>query len=112
MQGWGDGVVERLSSDLKRSFPGTTGFSAINLWRMHQMHETYTSPDFLSQPVRETAPRTKAAKPRPAALSAKLAHAVREMVIAIPWGHHVNLLVKIEQPAQRLYASAGVATCC
>lgn len=25
------------------------------------------------------------------------------MVIAIPWGHHVNLLAKIQQPAQRLY---------
>ena len=26
-QGWGDGVVERLASDLRRAFPGTTGFS-------------------------------------------------------------------------------------
>ena len=25
------------------------------------------------------------------------------MVVAILWGHHVNLLAKIEQPAQRLY---------
>ncbi len=103
IQGWGVGVVERLSSDLKRAFPGTTGFSAINLWRMRQLHEIYTSPDFLSQLVRETAPRTKAAKGQTAALSATLAQAVREMVIAIPWGHHVNLLAKIEQPAQRLY---------
>jgi DUF1016 N-terminal domain len=62
VQGWGDAVVERLSSDLKRFFPGTTGFSAINLWRMRQMHETYTAPDFLSQLVREPGPHTKAAK--------------------------------------------------
>ena len=46
VQGWGDGVVERLSSDLKRAFPGTTGFSAINLWRMRQLHETFTVPAF------------------------------------------------------------------
>jgi hypothetical protein len=25
------------------------------------------------------------------------------MVVAMPWGHHVNLLAKIEQPAQRQY---------
>jgi predicted nuclease of restriction endonuclease-like (RecB) superfamily len=25
------------------------------------------------------------------------------MVVAIPWGHHINLLAKIEQPVQRLY---------
>jgi predicted nuclease of restriction endonuclease-like (RecB) superfamily len=103
VQGWGDGVVERLSRDLKRAFPGTTGFSAINLWRMRQLHETYTAPDFLSQLVRETAPRAKAARGLPGAPSAKLAQAVREMVITIPWGHHVNLLAKIAQPAQRLY---------
>jgi predicted nuclease of restriction endonuclease-like (RecB) superfamily len=103
VQGWGDGVVERLSSDLKRAFPGTTGFSAINLWRMRQLHETYTSQDFLSQLVRETAPRARAARALTAASSAKLSQAVREMVIAAPWGHHVNLLARIEQPAQRLY---------
>lgn len=102
-QGWGDAVVERLSTDLKRAFPGTTGFSAINLWRMRQMHETYTSSDFLSQLVREAAPLPRAVKGQPAARSAKLSQAVRDMVIAIPWGHHVNLLAKIAQPAQRLY---------
>ena len=66
-QGWGDGVVERPASDLRRAFPGTTGFSAINLWRMRQLHETHTAPEFLSQLVRETAPRTNALTGRPAA---------------------------------------------
>ncbi len=103
VQGWGDGVVERLARDLKRAFPGTTGFSAASLWRMRQLHETYTAPEFLAQLVRETAPRAKAAKALPATPTTKLAQAVREMVIAIPWGHHVYLLAKIEQPAQRLY---------
>ena len=70
---------------------------------MRQMHETYTSSDFLSQLVRETAPLAKAAKKLLVAPSEKLAQAVREMVVAIPWGHHVNLLAKIELPAQRLY---------
>jgi DUF1016 N-terminal domain len=103
VQDGGDAVVERLFSDLKRSFPGTTGFSAINLWRMRQMRETYTAPDFLSQLVREPGPHMKAAKDLPARPSAKQAQAVRGMVVAIPWGYHVNLLAKIEQPAQRPY---------
>ena len=103
VQGWGDGVVERLANDLKRAFPGTMGFSAASLWRMRQLHETYTAPKFLAQLVRETATRAKAAKALPAAPTTKLAQAAREMVIAIPWGHHVYLLAKIEQPAQRLY---------
>lgn len=74
VQGWGDAVVERLSSDLKRSFPGTTGFSAINLWRMRQMHETYMAPDFLSQLVREPGPHAKAGKCLPVGWSSKRAN--------------------------------------
>jgi hypothetical protein len=31
------------------------------------------------------------------------------MLIAIPWGHHVNLLDKIEQPAPRLYYPQATA---
>jgi predicted nuclease of restriction endonuclease-like (RecB) superfamily len=70
---------------------------------MRQLHETYTAPDFLAQLVRETKPRHRVAKALPATTSTKLAQAVREMVVAIPWGHHINLPAKIQQPAQRLY---------
>ncbi len=31
------------------------------------------------------------------------------MVVAVPWGHHVNLLAKIQQPAQRLYCLQATA---
>ncbi len=27
---------------------------------------------------------------------------MRELIVAIPWGHHINLLTKIERPAHRL----------
>jgi predicted nuclease of restriction endonuclease-like (RecB) superfamily len=108
-QGWGDAVVERLSHDLKKSFPGITGFSTINLWRMRQLHETYTAADFLSQPVREIGASAKRSEGLPAMTPAKLSQAVREMVVAIPWGHHVNLLAKIQQPAQRLYYRQATA---
>lgn len=32
--GWGESVVELLSRDLQQAFPGLTGFSAFNLWRI------------------------------------------------------------------------------
>jgi len=32
-----------------------------------------------------------------------LSHAVREMVAAVPWGHHANVLIKVTDPAARLY---------
>jgi DUF1016 N-terminal domain len=51
--GWGDAVVEKLSRDLIRAFPGVRGFSAQNLWRMQQFYLAHSSPEFLSQAVRE-----------------------------------------------------------
>ncbi len=79
------------------------GFSSINLWRMRQLHETYTAVDFLSQLVRETGPVTKLRRNPSVTTPAKLSQAAREMLVAIPWGHHVNLLARLQQPAQRLY---------
>ena len=39
--GWGKGVVERLSEDLRREFPGVSGFSVQNLWYMRQFYQEY-----------------------------------------------------------------------
>ncbi|GGF11733.1 DUF1016 N-terminal domain-containing protein [Subtercola lobariae] len=40
-QGWGGKVLDRLSSDLKAEFPGTTGFSVTNLKYMRSFAETW-----------------------------------------------------------------------
>lgn len=110
VQGWGDGVVDQLARDLKAAYPGASGFSAVNLWRMRQLHETYTAPEFLSQLVREIAIPAKTGAVSASKRAAKLSQLVRDMVVAIPWGHHVNLLAKIDQPAQRLYYLRATAS--
>jgi predicted nuclease of restriction endonuclease-like (RecB) superfamily len=50
---WGKSVVKTLAQDLKREFPGVTGFSASNLWRMKLFYETYESSEKLAPLVRE-----------------------------------------------------------
>jgi len=50
---WGDAVVEMVARDLKAAFPGSTGFSAQNVWRMRQFYRDHTDPQFLAQIVRE-----------------------------------------------------------
>lgn len=42
-QGWGKGVVEQLSNDLRAAFPGVSGFSAQNLWYMRQLYQEYSA---------------------------------------------------------------------
>jgi len=38
---WGDGVVEKLSQDLRMKYPDMNGFSVRNLWNMKRFYKTY-----------------------------------------------------------------------
>jgi predicted nuclease of restriction endonuclease-like (RecB) superfamily len=53
--GWGKSVVERLSQDLRREFPGVAGFSVQNLWYMRQFHLEYREHEKLQPLVGEIA---------------------------------------------------------
>ncbi|RJQ61544.1 MAG: DUF1016 domain-containing protein [Desulfobacteraceae bacterium] len=95
---WGDAVVEMVARDLKAAFPGSTGFSPQNVWRMRQFYRDHTDAQFLAQLVREL---TRKGKPVPK--SENLSQLVRELVAAVPWGHHANALAKLSDPAARLW---------
>ena len=45
---WGKSVVERLAADLQAEFPGVSGFSASNLWRMKGFYEVYAPSEKLA----------------------------------------------------------------
>ena len=96
--GWGDSVVEMVARDLRRAFPGAKGFSPQNVWRMLQFYRIHTATEFLSQLVRELDDGTRGT---PAAT--ELSQLVREIVAAVPWGHHANALAKVAVPSARLY---------
>ncbi|MFH0988461.1 MAG: DUF1016 N-terminal domain-containing protein [bacterium] len=96
--GWGDSIVEMVSADLRQAFPGTFGFSPQNVWRMLQFFRTHTDNLFLSQAVRELEKKGQKT-PSPEELS----QLVRELIAAVPWGHHANVLAKLTDPAARLY---------
>ncbi|MCC5645955.1 PDDEXK nuclease domain-containing protein [Nostoc sp. CHAB 5824] len=50
---WGKSVVEQLAKDLQTEFPGISGFSAANLWRMRLFYESYVNNEKLAPLVRE-----------------------------------------------------------
>jgi predicted nuclease of restriction endonuclease-like (RecB) superfamily len=72
--GWGQSVVEMLARDLQQAFPGISGFSARNLWDMRRFYSAYSDAQFVQQSVAE-----------------------------IPWGHHLQILNKVETPPARLF---------
>jgi predicted nuclease of restriction endonuclease-like (RecB) superfamily len=51
--GWGKGTVESLAETIQRRYPGMTGYSAPNLWRMRQFYEVYCDQPKLAPLVRE-----------------------------------------------------------
>ena len=52
-ESWGKSIVEQLARDLRAEFPGISGFSAQNLWRMKQFYQSYALNTKLSPMVRE-----------------------------------------------------------
>ncbi|MFO0929629.1 MAG: PDDEXK nuclease domain-containing protein [Gemmataceae bacterium] len=84
---WGSAVIDRLGRDLQQAFPGVVGFSRQNLWYMRSFYLAWTEEVMkLQQPVGEL---------DGASLPAAVA--------AIPWGHNIQLLSKLQDPAQRLW---------
>ena len=51
--GWGKSIVPALSFELKKEFPGMTGFSTTNLWYMVQFYNEYHAEEFLQPLVEE-----------------------------------------------------------
>jgi len=103
LHGWGDAVVQSVAADLKRAFPDMAGFSPANVWRMRQLHQTYSSEEFLAQLAREIDKQALRDQPKQSTQSDFLAQAVREMVAAVPWGHHVLLLGRVKAAPELVY---------
>ena len=72
-EGWGKSVVEKLSQDLQKEYPGKTGFSSRNLWDMKRFYEQYSN------------------------------QKLRQAVAEIPWGHNLLIMNKISNYNARSY---------
>jgi len=73
-QGWGKSVVEKISNDLQKDFPGGNGYSARNLWDMRRFYSRYSTNEKL-----------------------------RQLVAEIPWGQNLLILTKIKDDKEAEY---------
>jgi len=112
--GWGKTVVESLASDLQREFPGARGFSPDNLWRMRQFFVVYSAAEVLEQAVPEPISggccRPKSTghpileQPVPELPIPESGRtALLGLLSEVPWGHHLEILKKVEPFDARLY---------
>lgn len=91
-EGWGAGVLRRLSNDLKNELPETKGFSERNLKLMTQFFREYPGLFPIGQPVVAQLP----------AGSSEMEKG-QQLVAQLPWAHHVLLMQKVKSLADRLW---------
>lgn len=120
IEGWGKAVIERLSTDLRTSFPEMTGLSARNLWDARKLFLTYHEGLVILQQAVAELPETSEdchlpnlARPAREILRQAVAEIecsqCPEPLLSIPWGHNLKLIEKLKDPALRLWYAAQTA---
>ena len=102
-EGWGTGIIPRLSKDIRNELPELKGFSERNLKRMLAFYREYCDLPIVPQPVAQLAGgHSSGLVPRPVA---QFDHAERlyELVFKLPWGHNIILMEKVKDWSARLW---------
>ncbi|MDR3634473.1 MAG: DUF1016 N-terminal domain-containing protein [Isosphaeraceae bacterium] len=92
-EGWGKAVIDHLGDDLQKAFPGMTGFSRTNVYRMRAFYLAYQrAGQIVPQPV------------------GQISESGLPLAVAgIPWGHNIVLVEQSNDLRERLwYARATV----
>lgn len=101
-EGWGKQVIEQLSKDLISRYPDDRGYSVRNLRYMRRFASAY--PDF---PILQVPLTELKELPILQATLAELENEGREFVqvplAQISWYHHISLLPKVKDKAERAY---------
>lgn len=94
--GWGSAVIPRLARDLHNELPEEKGFSERNIKRMLAFYREYAHLTLGAVPTAPTANAADAPKvPQAVALFPA------ELILALPWGHHAELMAKVKDHATR-----------
>ena len=97
-EGWGKKVVEQLSKDLTAKYPDDRGYSIRNLKYMRQFADAYPNFPFVQVPLAQM----KKYAVMPLALQDGKDF-VQVPLAQISWYHHISLLPKVKDVAERAY---------
>jgi predicted nuclease of restriction endonuclease-like (RecB) superfamily len=99
--GWGAKVIDRLAADLQRAFPGVSGFSRANVYRMRAFYLAYPpEAEIVAQPARQSTQPSFSPD----------GEGLLRSVADLPWGHHIVLLERVkEAPPRAWYAEQALA---
>lgn len=104
-EGWGTGVLRRLSCDLKSELPEVKGFSERNLKRMTQFYREYPQLSPIGpRPVAqlESEVTESVIRPRAVAQTSPVA-SLQQLVMRISWAHNILLIQTVKDQQTRLW---------
>ncbi|EIC19588.1 DUF1016 N-terminal domain-containing protein [Thiorhodovibrio frisius] len=109
-EGWGAGVIPRLATDLKNELPEQKGFSERNLKYMIRFAREYGVPPLVPQAaaplVQQRAALSRSPKnPTMTIVQQPAAQSLfpLDIILGLPWFHHVVLFEKIKDLPTRLW---------
>ena len=109
-EGWGAKVIERLSQDLQKAFPGQQGFSPRNLKYMRAFADAWPEIVIVQPPVAQLSSsnpdRSKLVQAPLGRTAPRVPVIVQQPAAQIPWTHHCLLLDKLSNPEDRLWYAA------
>ena len=111
LEGWGTKVIDRLSQDLQRGFPGQQGFSPRNLKYMRTFAEAWPETGVVHT---SGTPSGRRGRPADAIEQASMIAPadqtvpviVQRSIAQLPWRHHTILLDRLSTPEERLWYAA------
>ena len=100
--GWGANIISKLSVDLSQKFPNDRGYSLSNLKSMRRFAEAYPDFPFLQVPLAkmENIPIGQVALDQ---FKEDDKGFVQVPLAQITWYHHISLLSKVKDIAERAY---------
>ena len=111
-EGWGAGVIPRLSRDIRNELPEVKGFSERNIKYMLRFFREYPEGDpIVQRAVAQLQPAGEEEDTEvPRAAAEFLAPENVQLAAAqLPWGHHVSLMEKVKDlPTRYWYMAAAV----
>lgn len=85
---WGDGILEKISMDLKKEFPDLKGFSATNLKYMRKWYKYWI--ETISQAVAKESPQA-------------VDFFEEKKIFQIPWGHNREIITKCKSIKEAIF---------
>lgn len=91
---WGTKIIDKVSADLKRDFPGTSGFSRTNLFSMRKFYLFYARSEIIQQPGGFLEPESNSIDNQTDIIVHQVGGQLssESLLVKIPWRHHVLIL--------------------